>query len=110
MLALVKIFFAYSGIMSKILLRVNPDFLLSSLSCPNATADSASNFVNTTTTGTEGNAIISYRIEDVVLRRTVVGVTLGEKLFLSHRDGSVVLIHWDAIPVTEKINIKQSRM
>ena len=63
MLALAKIFFACSGIMSKILLRANPDFLLSS---PNATADSASNFVNTTTTGTKVNAIISYRIGDVV--------------------------------------------
>jgi hypothetical protein len=38
-------------------------------------------------------------------KQTVAGVTLGEKPFLSFRDRAVGLIHWDAIPASEKIII-----
>jgi hypothetical protein len=39
-------------------------------------------------------------------QRAIVGVALREEPFLSRRDRSVILIHWDAIPVRENITIK----
>jgi hypothetical protein len=102
-LALAKISSARLGVLSKRSFRVNPGVLLSS---PSATADSASNFVKTAITGTDANSIISHCVENVISQHTVVSVALREKPFLSGRNRSVILIHWDAIPVKENITIK----
>jgi hypothetical protein len=89
------------AILSKASFRVT--FFLSS---PSATADSASNFVNTAITGTGANLTISHWIEDAISQRTIAGVALGKKHFLGRCDRPVILIHWDAIPVREDITTR----
>jgi hypothetical protein len=39
-------------------------------------------------------------------QRAIASVALREEPFLSRRDRSVILIHWDAIPVKENITMK----
>ena len=104
--ALAKISFARSGAPFEHSLRDNPDFL----SCPYASSQSASNFVNTAITGTEANAQSVIRSRRYTNHKcTVAGIALGKKSFLSFRDRSVVLIHRDTIPASEMITVNHSR-
>jgi hypothetical protein len=102
---LAKISFACSGALFEHSLRENPDLL----SCPYASPQSASNFVNTAITGAEANAQSVTRSRRYTIHKhTVVGVALGEKPFLSFRDRSVVLVHWDTIPASETITVNHT--
>jgi hypothetical protein len=101
--ALAKIFFASSGALFELSFRARPDCL----SCPYASSYSASNFVNTAITGAEKETIISQQNKDVIITHpTVPCVALRKKLSLGTHNRTIVLIHWDAIPATEKIIMK----